>query len=124
MTALSALENADRADVLITRLTFPPGNPNGVSLALMARAKRPSIIRFTWTVRWLIPFREQPRHGLHKLGDVNRTRQEFTHTICVLSHLFPAREQDLASLADLRRAEPDAGTCQQLPAGILLLPYL
>ena len=41
MTALSALENADRADVLITRLTFPPGNPNGVSLALMARAKRP-----------------------------------------------------------------------------------
>lgn len=43
MTALSALEAADRADVLITRLSFPPGNPNGVSLGRIARLRRPGI---------------------------------------------------------------------------------
>lgn len=43
ITALSALEAAERADVLITRLSFPPGNPNGVSLARIARLRRPGI---------------------------------------------------------------------------------
>ena len=43
ITALSALEAAERADVLITRLSFPPGNPNGVSLARSARLRRPGI---------------------------------------------------------------------------------
>jgi DNA-binding NtrC family response regulator len=43
ITAVSALEAAERADVLMTRLTFPPGNPNGVSLARIARLRRPGI---------------------------------------------------------------------------------
>ena len=43
MTALTALGAAHHADILITRLSFPPGNPNGLSLARMARNRRPAI---------------------------------------------------------------------------------
>jgi DNA-binding NtrC family response regulator len=43
MAALDALENAQRVEVLITRVRFPPGKPNGIALALMARHKRPGI---------------------------------------------------------------------------------
>jgi DNA-binding NtrC family response regulator len=41
MTALSELEAATSVEVLVTRVTFPAGTPNGVSLALVAKAKRP-----------------------------------------------------------------------------------
>jgi hypothetical protein len=40
---LDALEAAERAEVLITRVNFPAGRPNGVSLALMTRTRRPDI---------------------------------------------------------------------------------
>jgi len=40
--ALTALEN-ERFDILITRVRFAPGRPNGVALARMARLKRPGI---------------------------------------------------------------------------------
>jgi DNA-binding NtrC family response regulator len=43
MAALDALENAQRVEVLITRVRFPRGKPNGTALALMARHKRPGI---------------------------------------------------------------------------------
>ena len=43
MSAFAALEAADRVEVLITRLLFPEGQPNGVALGLMARMKRPGI---------------------------------------------------------------------------------
>jgi DNA-binding NtrC family response regulator len=43
MAALDALKNALRVEVLITCVQFPPGKPNGVALALMARHKRPGI---------------------------------------------------------------------------------
>jgi DNA-binding NtrC family response regulator len=43
MSALAALEVAYRVEVLITRVLFPQGQPNGVALGLMARAKRPGI---------------------------------------------------------------------------------
>lgn len=38
--ALEAIEAAKKIEVLITRVTFPSGKPNGVSLALMARTRR------------------------------------------------------------------------------------
>jgi len=41
MEALTALEN-DRFEILITRVRFPPGRPNGVALAQMALLKRPA----------------------------------------------------------------------------------
>jgi DNA-binding NtrC family response regulator len=41
--ALDALEAAETVEVLITRVNFPAGKPNGVSLALMTRTRRPDI---------------------------------------------------------------------------------
>lgn len=41
--ALEALERAEKAELLITCIGFPRGKPNGQSLALMARMKRPGI---------------------------------------------------------------------------------
>ena len=38
--ALEAIEATKKIEVLITRVTFPSGKPNGVSLALMARTRR------------------------------------------------------------------------------------
>ena len=43
LPALNALEKAQRVDLLITRFRFSPGNPNGLSLALMARSRRPGV---------------------------------------------------------------------------------
>src|SRR5215468_11982485 len=40
--ALTALENRP-FEILITRVRFPPGRPNGVALARMAPLKRPGI---------------------------------------------------------------------------------
>lgn len=40
LAALEALEAAQRVEVLITRVAFPEGQPNGVSLARMARVKK------------------------------------------------------------------------------------
>jgi CheY-like chemotaxis protein len=41
--ALSALEKAASVEVLIAGLNFPAGQPNGVSLANLVRARRPDI---------------------------------------------------------------------------------
>ena len=43
MEALNALEAAQRFKILITRVRFAPGKPNGVSLAQMAQAKQSGI---------------------------------------------------------------------------------
>lgn len=43
MAALGVLIDARTAGLLITRVEFAPGKPNGVALARMARAKRPDI---------------------------------------------------------------------------------
>jgi CheY-like chemotaxis protein len=43
MTAIDALEAAQQIEVLVTRVTFPSGQPNGVSLALMARTKKKGV---------------------------------------------------------------------------------
>ncbi len=43
MRALDALDAANKIDLLITRVKYAPGKPNGVALARMARTKRPDI---------------------------------------------------------------------------------
>lgn len=43
MLALNALEQAQKVELLITCVQFSAGKPNGRSLALMARRKRPGI---------------------------------------------------------------------------------
>jgi hypothetical protein len=41
MMALKLLERAERLELLVTCLDFPPGKPNGIALGRMARLKRP-----------------------------------------------------------------------------------
>lgn len=43
MDALRALEGAEAVELLITRVRFPPGKPHGLSLARMARSRRPHL---------------------------------------------------------------------------------
>ena len=43
MAAWDAWIDARTAELVITRMEFAPGKPTGVSLARMARAKRPGI---------------------------------------------------------------------------------
>jgi hypothetical protein len=43
MEAIGAFEAAERIELLITRVVFPEGTPNGVSLARMAKVKKPGI---------------------------------------------------------------------------------
>jgi DNA-binding NtrC family response regulator len=43
MAALDALDTARTIEVLVTRVLFAPGQPNGIALARMARIKRPGI---------------------------------------------------------------------------------
>lgn len=43
IAAWDSLAAARQTEVLVTLVEFPPGKSNGVSLALMARAKRPDI---------------------------------------------------------------------------------
>lgn len=50
MEAIGALEADEDIALLITRVQFPEGAPNGVSLARMARMKKPGI-RILFTAR-------------------------------------------------------------------------
>jgi DNA-binding NtrC family response regulator len=43
MSGIDALEHPKRIELLITRVRFPSGTPNGAALARMARLKRPGI---------------------------------------------------------------------------------
>jgi DNA-binding NtrC family response regulator len=43
MAGIEALTDADRIELLITSVNFAAGQPNGVSLALMARMRRPGL---------------------------------------------------------------------------------
>jgi DNA-binding NtrC family response regulator len=43
MAALDAIEVGSRLRVLVTRVDFGPGKPNGIALARMVRVKRPGI---------------------------------------------------------------------------------
>ena len=50
MAAIDALEAAARVELLITRVAYPEGTPNGISLARMARVKK-SGVRVLFTAR-------------------------------------------------------------------------
>ena len=43
LLAWDALAAGNRAQVLLTRIRFPPGQPHGVALARQARAHRPAV---------------------------------------------------------------------------------
>jgi DNA-binding response OmpR family regulator len=62
MEAINALDAAEGIDLLITRVMFPPGTPNGVSLARMARMKKPGI-------RVLFAARDENREHTEGVGE-------------------------------------------------------
>jgi DNA-binding response OmpR family regulator len=62
MEAIAALEVTQRIELLITRAAFPKGTPNGVSLARMARMKKPGI-------RVLFAARDENREHTEGLGE-------------------------------------------------------
>ena len=62
MSALKALERAQRVEVLVTPVVFPAGQPNGVSLALIAKLKRPG-------VKVLFAAEHETREHTEGLGD-------------------------------------------------------
>jgi DNA-binding response OmpR family regulator len=62
MAALAALETAERIELLITRVGFPEGTPNGVALARMTRVKKPD-------VRVLFAARGENREHTEGLGE-------------------------------------------------------
>ena len=62
MEALDALETAQRIELLITRVTFPEGTPNGVALARMARVKKRG-------VRVLFAARDENREHTEGVGE-------------------------------------------------------
>lgn len=43
LRAIEALDHARQVQVLVTEVLFPPGQPNGLSLALMAIHKKPGV---------------------------------------------------------------------------------
>ena len=43
LEAIDALEAPERVELLVTRMIFPQGQPNGQSLGRMARLKRPGV---------------------------------------------------------------------------------
>lgn len=50
MAALNAIDTADDVDILVTRVHFPEGRPNGVSLSLVLRNKYPEL-KVVYTAR-------------------------------------------------------------------------
>ena len=43
MIALNDIESCDHIDVMVTRVTFSPGKPNGISLTLVLRTQYPAL---------------------------------------------------------------------------------
>jgi DNA-binding NtrC family response regulator len=43
LSALDALNHANKVEVLITRVEYPEGQPHGLALARMARSRRPQV---------------------------------------------------------------------------------
>ena len=100
MTALSALEAAERADVLITRLSFPPGNPNGVSLARIALLRRPGI-------KVIFAGGEQMREYAAGVGEFLPNPISVSELVETVTRLLSEQEQP-ASDPTMRDRERDA----------------
>jgi len=63
MEAIDALEAAERIELLITRVDFPKGTPNGISLARMAKMKKRGI-------RVLFAARDENREHTDGVGEL------------------------------------------------------
>src|SRR5690349_20405247 len=77
LLALTAEERAQRAKILITRIDFPAGQPNGVSLALVMRSKNP-VLKVIFATRQVFSHLAlgigEVLQGPVELPPLNRTR--------------------------------------------------
>jgi DNA-binding NtrC family response regulator len=80
--ALDALDAARTIEVLITRVNFPPGKPNGVSLALMTRYRRPDV-RVIFTAR-----AEMERHT-QGIGELVPAPVNISDLVATVRRLLP-----------------------------------
>jgi DNA-binding NtrC family response regulator len=82
MRALDALDVAEKVELLITRVNFPSGKPNGVALALMARNRRPGI-RVVFTAR------AEMKPHTEGIGEFLSVPVAIADLIAVVSRLLP-----------------------------------
>jgi DNA-binding NtrC family response regulator len=80
--ALDALENASTVEVLITRVNFPPGKPNGVALALMTRYRRPN-------VRVVFAARPEMERYTEDIGELVPAPVRISDLVQTVARVFP-----------------------------------
>lgn len=87
MAALDALDAAQNVEVLITRVQFSRGKPNGLALARMARARRPRI---------RIPFTTLPGFAKHaeRLGTFMALPMEVSDIVDAVGRLLKSDAPD------------------------------
>lgn len=83
MGALDALEAARTAEVLVTSIQFPPATPNGISLARVARSKRPGI-------RVLFVGETDFSRYTAGLGEFMASPVSVSEVVCIAMRLLPA----------------------------------
>jgi DNA-binding NtrC family response regulator len=86
MLALDALDAAQHIEILITRVEFPPGKPNGIALARMARAKRPGV---------RVVFIARPEFAAHAegLGEFLSVPIDIADVVAVVGRLLNADDE-------------------------------
>ena len=82
MRALDALDGGETTELLITRVNYPKGKPNGVALALMARNRCPDM-RVLFTAR-----ADMQRHA-EGIGEFLPTPVAVSELVAVVTRLLP-----------------------------------
>jgi DNA-binding NtrC family response regulator len=114
MQALDALDSSETVDLLITRVNYPSGRPNGVALALMARNRRPQI-RVVFTAR-----ADMRRHA-EGIGEFLAVPVAVADLVAVVARLLPqaaapVEEVPVATIRDPVLERPASGAVEGLRA--------
>jgi DNA-binding NtrC family response regulator len=86
MQALDALDVAATVELLITRVNFAEGKPNGVSLALMARNQRPE-------VKVIFTARAEARPHTEGIGELVAAPIRIPELVAAVKRLLPLRRK-------------------------------
>ena len=87
LAALDALEDAAAVDVLVTRVSFPRGCPNGVSLARTLRAKRPRL-------KVIFAARAKREPYIEELGELLPHPVDLTRLVTMVARLAVEARRD------------------------------
>jgi DNA-binding NtrC family response regulator len=113
MSAIDALEHPKRIELLITRVRYPSGTPNGVALACMARLKRPGIkVLFA-----SFPEVRQHTDGIGEFLPRPLSSDELLETVARMLNNHPIRlprrlSPVQAQNAEMARHRPSIGSCE------------